>query len=151
MRYSDLFTPIEAFAAFIMKNVATVAESCNIGDVDDFDLEFIRRIKREEICRMTISKDSVETLMICQLFNVDCPGFPETAIDEALRQIKSGNRARLIIVCPGIYPQLIEEIHKSGKRIDFLCIDGDTCGFIPFPDASTKPIEPKTAKKDEKV
>ena len=134
MKYAELFTPIEAFAAFIIKNIEIIADKCSIGDVEDFSKSFIRHQKSEELCLMTLVHEKFNSCFICQLFNNDPFGFPESSIKEAVKIIKQKPETKVYILCPGIYPQVINEFASNKTPLNFIVVDGNICNFFPFND-----------------
>lgn len=151
MKYSELFTPIEAFSAFIIKNIETIVEKCNINEVVDFSMDFVRHPKSEDLCLMTLTHDNKSSLFICQLFNNDSFGFPETGINEAVKRLRQMPGTDIYLLCPGIYPQIATELAATNIPINLIVIDGNMCEYIPHCVDSMLPIGQKTTKKDEKV
>lgn len=136
MRYSDLFAPIEAFSAYLMKNISSVVEKCNFGEIDDFSIEYIYPRKGEELSIMRVSGRKGDITMICQLFNFDKYGIPFSSLKMAKKIWETNNDGRIVVVCPGIYPQIIDNMESLGfdykHPIDFLVVDGDKCEYYPF-------------------
>lgn len=132
MKYSDLFAPIEAFSFFIIKNIEIIVDKCNLDDVEDFSMEFVRHQKSEELCLMTLEHGNKTSLFICQLFNYDSFGFPESGLREAVKKLRQSPKFDIYLLCPGLYPQLASELAAANIPVNFIVIDGNICEYIPY-------------------
>lgn len=139
MKYSDLFTPLQAFTAFILKNIDTIADKCLISSIEDLSMEFIHQHKAdEETCILTLKHKENASLFICQLYNKDSYGFPITSLQLAKSILKKSPGNRIFLITPGLYPNLIKEVSLFNLPINYLVIDGNLCEFFPSQEFSNE-------------
>lgn len=135
MRYSDLFAPIEAFSAYMMKNITSIVERCGFGNIEDFSIEYVYPRKGEELSIMRLKSQKDSVIMVCQLFNYDEYGIPFSSLKMAKEIMTKENAKKIIVVCPGIYPQILDNMEYLGFNeempIDFLIVNGNICEYVP--------------------
>jgi hypothetical protein len=132
MDKSSTYTPLQLFVIFLMKNLKTIVEKCGISPLIDYVPRFKTRPKMETLCVMALEHETNKTFFVCQLFNVDKFGMPETAIKEAIQLHDENKDCPVVVVCPGLYPQIIDEVNDNGNPVNFLVVDGAICEYIPF-------------------